>query len=152
MIEIGFKELDTEHQLSNRAIKGGNMRHKNDSTKRFLEELSGVNESVPIIVEGSRDVQTLRALGIRGQIVTVHTGKSIQQFCDEYSEKNEEAVILTDWDPRGNQIFTMLTRFLEADWERYNHFRERLMQLAGGSFREVEKMLVWEHLALSNPA
>jgi len=128
------------------------MRHKNDSTKRFLEELSGVNESVPIIVEGSRDVQTLRALGIRGHIVTVHSGRSIQQFCDEYSENYDEAVILTDWDSRGNQIFSMLTRFLEADWERYNHFRERLMQLAGGSFREVEKMLVWEHLALSNPA
>ncbi len=147
-----MRELDAELKPSNRTIKGGNMRHKNDSTKRFLEELSGVNESVPIIVEGSRDVQTLRALGIRGHIVTVHSGRSIQQFCDEYSENYDEAVILTDWDSRGNQIFTMLTRFLEADWERYNHFRERLMQLAGGSFREVEKMLVWEHLALSNPA
>jgi 5S rRNA maturation endonuclease (ribonuclease M5) len=146
----GFIERTSKYLKQN--SKGGKMRHKNDSTKRFLEELSTVNESVPIIVEGSRDVQTLRALGIRGRIVTVHSGRSIQSFCDEYSETYGEAVILTDWDSRGNQIFVKITRFLEADWERHNHFRSRLMELAGGTFREVEKMMVWEHLALSHPA
>lgn len=125
------------------------MRHKSLSAKRFLEELSIVNESVPIIVEGFRDVRALRALGIRGCIVTVHSGRSIQQFCDEFSENHGEAVILTDWDLRGNQIFTLLTRFLEADWERHNHFREQLRELAGGSFQEVEKMMAWQHLSLT---
>jgi 5S rRNA maturation endonuclease (ribonuclease M5) len=124
------------------------MRHKNFTARRFLEDLSTINEEVPIIVEGSRDVQTLRALGIRGEIVTVHSGRSISEFCDEFSSNYGEAVILTDWDFRGNQIFSLLTKFLEADWERHNHFRERLQELAGGSFREVEKMMVWEHLAL----
>jgi len=128
------------------------MRHRNFSARKFLEELSIINESVPIIVEGFRDVQALRALGLRGCIVKVHTGRSIQQFCEEYSENYGEAVILTDWDSRGNQLFVLLTRFLEADWERYNHFRERLRELAGSSFREVEKMMVWEHLVVpTNP-
>lgn len=126
------------------------MRHKNLTTKRFLEELSIVNESVPIIVEGSRDVQTLRALGIRGHIVTIHSGRSIQQFCDDYSSNYGEAVILTDCDFRGNQLFSLLTRFMEANWERHSHFREQLRELAGGAFREVEKMVVWEHLAPAN--
>jgi 5S rRNA maturation endonuclease (ribonuclease M5) len=120
------------------------MKHKNLSARRFLEDLTYINEAVPIIVEGMRDVQALRAFGIAGRIVTVHSGRSIQQFCDDYSNTYSEAVILTDWDLRGNQIFTMLTRFLEADWERHNHFREQLRELAGSSFREVEKMTVWE--------
>jgi len=46
-------------------------------TKKFLEELSQINESVPIIVEGFRDVQALRALGIHGEIVKLHSGRSI---------------------------------------------------------------------------
>jgi 5S rRNA maturation endonuclease (ribonuclease M5) len=126
------------------------MRDRQLSAKKFLQELSSVNESVPIIVEGVRDVQTLRSLGIRGCIVKVHSGRSIQQFCDEYSAAYEEAVILTDWDLRGNQLFMLLTKFMEANWERYNHFRETLRELAGGSFREVEQMSVWGHLALNN--
>ena len=128
------------------------MRYRNLSARRFLEELSIVNQCVPIIVEGTRDVRALRTLGIRGRIVTVHSGRSIQQFCDDYSNIYGEAVILTDWDFRGNQIFTLLTRFMEADWERHNHFRDRLRQLAGSSFREVEKMRVWEHFVAANPA
>jgi 5S rRNA maturation endonuclease (ribonuclease M5) len=126
------------------------MRDRQLSARKFLQELSCVNESVPIIVEGVRDVQTLRSLGIRGCIVKVHSGRSIQQFCDEYSAAYAEAVILTDWDLRGNQLFMLLTKFMEANWERYNHFRETLRELAGGSFREVEQMSVWGHLALNN--
>ena len=118
--------------------------------RKFLEELKLVNETVPIIVEGNRDKQALRSLGIRGHIVKVHTGRSIQQFCEDYSAAHAEAVILTDWDLRGNQLFTLLTRFLEADWERYNYFRETLRQLAGGAFREVEQIMAWEHLSLAN--
>lgn len=128
------------------------MRYKNHSARRFLEDLSRTNQFVPIIVEGSRDVQALRSLGIRGCIVTVHSGRSIQQFCDEFSEVYAEAVILTDWDPRGNQIFALLTRFLEVNWERYSYFRERLRELSHGSFNEVEKIASWEPLLVSDTA
>jgi 5S rRNA maturation endonuclease (ribonuclease M5) len=119
--------------------------------RRLIEELCIINESVPIIVEGFRDVQTLRALGLRGEIVKIHTGRSIAQFCEDFSALHGEAVILTDWDSRGNRLFILVTRYLEADWERHNHFRDKLRELAGGSFREVENMMVWEHLALPNP-
>jgi 5S rRNA maturation endonuclease (ribonuclease M5) len=122
------------------------MRNRNLSTKRFLQELSFINQTVPVIVEGLRDVATLRALGLKGCIVKVHSGRSIQQFCDEFSENHGEAIILTDWDLRGNQLFGLLTKYLEANWEKHNHFREDLRELAGGAFREVEKMKVWEHL------
>jgi len=122
---------------------------RDKDARRFLEELCSINESVPVIVEGFRDVQTLRALGLKGEIVKIHSGRSIQHFCDEYSECHGEAVILTDWDMRGNRLFVLLTRFMEADWERHSHFRDKLRELAGGSFREVENMMVWAHLALN---
>jgi 5S rRNA maturation endonuclease (ribonuclease M5) len=118
--------------------------------KKFLEELSIINESVPIIVEGFRDVQALRALGMQGEIVKLHTGRSIQQFCEEYSENHEEAVILTDWDNRGNQLFHLVTQFMDANWEPHNHFRQTLRELAGGTFQQVERMMMWEHLSLAN--
>jgi 5S rRNA maturation endonuclease (ribonuclease M5) len=120
--------------------------------KIFLEELSQINESVPIIVEGYRDVQALRALGIQGEIVKLHSGRSIQQFCEEFSEHHGEAVILTDWDNRGNQLFHLVTRFMDANWEPYNHFRQTLRDLAGGAFQQVERMTMWEHLSLANQA
>ena len=119
--------------------------------RKFLEELCLINETVPIIVEGFRDEQALRALGIRGPIIKVHNGRSIQQFCDDYSSRFAEAIILTDWDIRGNQLFILLTRFLEVKWERHGHFRETLRGLAGSAFKEVENIASWEHLALDQP-
>ncbi len=125
---------------------------RNKQAKKFLEELNHINQSVPIIVEGFRDVQTLRALGMQGEIVKLHSGRSIQQFCEEYSENHVEAVILTDWDNRGNQLFHLVTQFMDAHWEPYNHFRQTLRGLAGGAFQQVERMMMWEHLSLANQA
>ena len=40
--------------------------------KKALDELSEENKKVPVIVEGEKDIEALRKLGLTGEIITVN--------------------------------------------------------------------------------
>jgi 5S rRNA maturation endonuclease (ribonuclease M5) len=69
----------------------------------------------PILVEGRKDVETLRELGVQGVILTVKTGG--KSFLDVISELEEQkpakVVLLLDFDRRGKQGTNRLRRNLE---------------------------------------
>ncbi|MEM2935339.1 MAG: hypothetical protein QXF32_03145 [Candidatus Thermoplasmatota archaeon] len=52
--------------------------------ERTLEELKEKNRSIPIIVEGEKDVKALHDLDIKGEIITIH-GK-LPNLCDEIAK------------------------------------------------------------------
>jgi len=68
-----------------------------------------------ILVEGRKDVETLRNLGVQGPILTVKTGG--KSFLDVISELEEQrlakVVLLLDFDRRGKQGTNRLRRNLE---------------------------------------
>ena len=105
----------------------------------LLRELDRLSRHIPVVVEGRRDVQTLRRLGVRGEIVTVHRGKSLYDIAAEL-DRAEAVVLLLDWDARGEQLLRNLTRLLETDWESHQDLRRRLRELAGDTLVEVEHL------------
>ncbi len=70
----------------------------------------------PIVVEGKKDAQTLRDLGVSGAIVTVKTGG--KSFLDATAEIEQlgvrEVILLLDFDRRGVEG----TMRLQGDLER----------------------------------
>jgi 5S rRNA maturation endonuclease (ribonuclease M5) len=69
---------------------------------RLAEESA---KGTPIIVEGKRDAETLRALGIEGRIITTKTaGKSRLDVFSEIEETEaKEVILLLDCDRRGSE-------------------------------------------------
>jgi 2,5-diamino-6-(ribosylamino)-4(3H)-pyrimidinone 5'-phosphate reductase len=69
----------------------------------------------PIVVEGKKDAETLRELGIKGSIVTVKTGG--KSFLDVASEIElsapSEVILLLDFDRRGREGTKLLLQSLE---------------------------------------
>jgi 5S rRNA maturation endonuclease (ribonuclease M5) len=106
---------------------------------RLLRELARLSETVPIVVEGRRDVQALRRLGVPGRILTLHRGKGLYEVALEL-DLEEQVVLLLDWDARGERLLRSLTQHLETDWERHAWLRSRLQELAGDSVVEVEHL------------
>ena len=72
--------------------------------EKGLFELIEENKKIPIIVEGDKDVFSLRKLGISGQIITINSGLSIIDFCDKIANKYKEIILLTDWDKKRQHI------------------------------------------------
>jgi len=74
------------------------------------------DKGVPIVVEGKKDTQALRELGVNGTILTLKTGgKNFLQATTEIETVNyKEVILLLDFDRRGKEA----TKRLQFDLER----------------------------------
>jgi 2,5-diamino-6-(ribosylamino)-4(3H)-pyrimidinone 5'-phosphate reductase len=93
--------------------------HLKDKEEKILQLLECLAEEsvkgTPIIVEGKKDIETLRKLGIEGTIIAAKTGG--KTFLDAVSEIEKthvkEVVLLLDFDRRGKELTKNLKQHLE---------------------------------------
>ena len=95
------------------------LRRLQEKEEKLTEALNTLAEEsargTTVLVEGRKDVETLRNLGVQGPILTVKTGG--KSFLDVISELEElkltKVVLLLDFDRRGKQGTNRLRRNLE---------------------------------------
>ncbi len=82
--------------------------------QRLLDDLKQESElkSIVIIVEGTKDVQTLRQVGIQGNIMHFQ-GRNLPELCDLVSEF-KKVIILTDFDRTGQNLAKKLHQNLTS--------------------------------------
>lgn len=106
-----------------------------------IGELAETNGRVPVVVEGERDVRSLRALGLTGEIVTVNRGSSVFHLCETLAADHREVVILTDWDVRGGRLARLLRDGLAANGVKSNDdFRARIAAACQKEIKAVEDL------------
>ena len=106
--------------------------------KEVLQSVHEANKRAPLIVEGRRDAEALRALGLTGEIITLHSGKSIYDFCEDISEHYDRIVLLMDWDEKGDKLFGMLAENLRGHWEEFSPFRDIIKVLCQKDIKDIE--------------
>lgn len=106
--------------------------------REVFEALCERNRDIPVIVEGKRDAMALREIGLVGEIITLHNGQSIYDFCEEISEKFHRVVILLDWDEKGERLNKTLCRLLNGQWEEFSAFRELIKILCQKDIKDIE--------------
>jgi 5S rRNA maturation endonuclease (ribonuclease M5) len=84
-----------------------------EDLENALNELREENKTVPIIVEGEKDIAALRTLEVSGEIIRFNKGQSVSDFCDAISQKYKKIILLTDWDRRGGRLCLQLKKNLE---------------------------------------
>jgi len=85
-----------------------------EDLEEILLELKEENIIIPIIVEGDKDIEALRKLGITGKIISINKGVNLSDFCDRITHKYSNVIILTDWDRRGGHICHTITKNLKG--------------------------------------
>lgn len=106
--------------------------------RKVIEFLHEINENTPIIVEGKKDASALRRVGLVGEIITLHNGKSIYDFCTDIEERFSKVVILVDWDKKGEDLNKTLSENLKGHWEEFSSFRELLKLLCQKEISVIE--------------
>ncbi len=106
--------------------------------ERLAEESS---KGIPIIVEGKKDVETLRTLSIKGKIIEAKTSR--KSMLDVISEvetcRKREVILLLDFDRRGRELAKRLKQYLETSHIKANIiFWKRLRGIAGHELKDVE--------------
>jgi 5S rRNA maturation endonuclease (ribonuclease M5) len=85
-----------------------------EKVEKAIQQLKDLNVKVPIIVEGEKDVEALRLLGMTGTVIPLHTGKELANFCDDVAAKYKEIILLTDWDRKGWNLTKAIERNLSG--------------------------------------
>jgi len=118
------------------------LKEKEEKIQQLLERL--IEESArgtPIIVEGKKDVETLRALGVQGTIVSAKTGG--KSHLDVISEveiaRPREVILLLDFDRQGKEWSKILKERLERARIRPNlKFWKELQGLVSKEVKDIE--------------
>ena len=106
--------------------------------RKVIEALYEINKSIPVIVEGNKDVSALRELGLVGEIITLNRGKNLYTFCLDVAERFQKVIILLDWDRVGDSLTKTLSMHLNGYWEEFSHFRELFKVHCQKEIKDIE--------------
>jgi 5S rRNA maturation endonuclease (ribonuclease M5) len=112
-----------------------------EQLEKVFDDLEDFSQNVPIVVEGIRDVEALRRLGIAKNVVALNRGISVFSFSERISKEHRKAVILTDWDRRGGQLARMLKEALMANGvEVIDRIRTQIVILSKKEVKDIESL------------
>jgi len=106
--------------------------------KEVFESLYEINKRIPIIVEGKRDISALRKIGLVGDIIALHRGKGLYEFCDDIAERFHKIILLMDWDENGESLHKTVSGHLKGMWEEFLPFREVIKILCQKDIKDIE--------------
>jgi 5S rRNA maturation endonuclease (ribonuclease M5) len=106
--------------------------------REVFEDLQELNKDTPVIVEGKKDASALRSLGLMGDIITLHNGQDLYDFCDELTHQYGRVILLLDWDRKGEALNRILSQNLKGHWEEFSSFREILKILCQKEIKDIE--------------
>ncbi|MEW6108089.1 MAG: toprim domain-containing protein [Nitrospirota bacterium] len=106
--------------------------------RSVFEALFEANKRFPVIVEGKKDAIALRRLGLSGDIIILHSGKSLYEFCEDIAEKFSKVIILMDWDTKGESLYKVLYRNLKGHCEEFSAFRDIIKILCQKDIKDIE--------------
>ena len=115
---------------------------KMDQTQEIMDKLLTQSAAgVPVIVEGRRDEEALRRLGLKGPVHCLKaSGLSRFEFLDRLNGSND-AILLTDFDREGRELTLWLYkelshRGIKSDFTLWRRFRS----LSRTEIRSVQEL------------
>ncbi len=112
-----------------------------EDLEKALFELREENKTIPIIVEGKKDILALRKLDVTGEIIRFNQGMSIPDFCDMISQKYKSIILLTDWDRKGGFLCSTIKKNLGGLVNCNTRYREIFAQRS--MIRTLEGLPSW---------
>jgi 5S rRNA maturation endonuclease (ribonuclease M5) len=106
-----------------------------------LSEYSG--RGAVIIVEGKRDVFSLRRLGIEGSF-ELATNTSLYNFAETIAKIGTEVIVLTDWDRRGDLLAAkLLGYFKNFGLKPELQIRHKIKLICHKEIKDVESLYTY---------
>ncbi|WXG43150.1 MAG: toprim domain-containing protein [Promethearchaeati archaeon SRVP18_Atabeyarchaeia-1] len=103
------------------------------------------SRGVPILVEGRKDEDALKGLGVTGRIIRVsQPGKRLFEIAEEL-RSCETVVILTDFDQEGEKLAKELSRHLHS-WGVQTILRNKVRNAVTWASRQIEGLTKIEGL------
>ena len=97
-------------------------------------------QGAAVIVEGRRDLQALRALGLPGPVIMASRRPALD-LAEDAARSYPRIILLTDWDGKGDEMCRTLERHLRSAGSRPDReIRSRLKKLVKKEIKDVESL------------
>ncbi len=108
--------------------------------KELINLISGMASSgLPLIVEGKRDIESLRELGISGNFIAA-SSRPPWEIAERAFLLGREALVLTDLDEKGEEIAKEISRHIEElGGNPHREIREKVLRFKK-DFTRIEDM------------
>ncbi len=107
----------------------------------LIGRMSELSVTHTILVEGSKDVSALRAVGVEGEFFCVQSGGGPVRAAEHVWSSGRQAVIMTDWDRRGGNLAATLRENLSSLGVRYDDgLRSEMARLCRPYAKDVESV------------
>jgi dTMP kinase len=109
-----------------------------DALAWLLEDLIDISENSIILIEGRKDREALDFFRIPRETIEVQRDGP-QRAAERVYESGKEAVIMTDWDSKGDEIARNLEENLRSLGVRYdNDIRDKMRALCMKDVKDVQ--------------
>lgn len=123
------------------------LKEKAEQIQQILEQLAEESKSgKPVIVEGRKDEQALKSLGVTGKMVFAKKGlKTIIDVISEIEDKcPKEVILMLDFDREGRELTEKLRNHMEKAGIKANiHYWIKLSSLTGREVKDVEGLATY---------
>jgi 5S rRNA maturation endonuclease (ribonuclease M5) len=132
--ELCFRHSEFSHEINLFSADA----ERAERLKEVLQSLYEANKRFPVIVEGRRDANALRKIGLVGDIINLHSGKGLYEFCEDFAEGQRHVILMMDWDDKGEKLFRALAENLKGLWEEFSPLREIIRVLCQKDIKDIE--------------
>jgi 5S rRNA maturation endonuclease (ribonuclease M5) len=109
--------------------------------EHLFEQLRLKNLEIPVLVEGKRDRETLKNLGLEGEILIVNTGHTLMEMCEDLGHRYTEIILMLDWDKKGKELSKNIEHNLvQLGIKTDRAFMVRIFHLVSKETKEVEAL------------
>ncbi len=109
--------------------------------EELISELREVSKDSIILLEGRKDRKAMAYFGIEGSTFAVQQEGGPVKAAEAVSKSGLPAIILTDWDTRGNQIAEQLSEQLSALCLEFDlSYRAKLRALSKKDVKDIESL------------
>ncbi len=97
-------------------------------------------QGAAVIVEGKRDLQALRALGLPGPVILASRRPALH-LAEDAARSYSQIILLTDWDRKGDEMCKTIEFHLRCVGSRPDkEIRSRLGKLVKKEIKDVESL------------
>ena len=110
---------------------------------RIVEELSScVEQGMPILIEGKKDEEALRELGIKGNIIKVSgSGLKLFEIAEIAAKTSSKVIILTDFDKKGDILAKKLSEDIQSLGSHPDlNIRKNIIKITRRYIKDIESL------------
>ncbi|MGZ7209192.1 MAG: toprim domain-containing protein [Methanobacterium sp.] len=110
---------------------------------RIVEELSyRTEQGTTILIEGKKDEEALKKLGINCNIIKVSgSGLKLFEVAEKAVESSSEVIILTDFDKKGNLLAKKLSKDIQSLGSHPDlNIRRNIMNITRRYIKDIESL------------